>query len=148
MSALLKIYDKNLGKERQLVQTLKVVSEKISIRDLIRQRVEAEAKSLNDQLSGEVSVEGLGQQQAKSLVVPGFVETVLNGHRRYGRIRATKASEKIDIKQQIEVAFLAFEKNQFLMLFDDRQVTDLDQEVAVTETSVATFIRLTPLVGG
>ena len=46
------------------------------------------------------------------------------------------------------VALDAFEGGGFFLLFDDRQVESLDDELGLTERSVAGFVQLLPLVGG
>ena len=45
-------------------------------------------------------------------------------------------------------ALAAFANNRFILLVDDRQVEGLDDEITLTDSSVVTFLRLTPLVGG
>ena len=66
---------------------------------------------------------------------------MLNGYRiREGR--------KIDWEAQLEKALDAFQRNGFLLLVDDRQLTDLDEEVVLKPGSQVTFLRLVPLVGG
>lgn len=55
---------------------------------------------------------------------------------------------RADPEVQIERALAAFGANAFLMLVDDRQVTDLTEEITITDTTVVTFLTLTPLQGG
>lgn len=45
-------------------------------------------------------------------------------------------------------ALAAFERNRFLVMIDDHQVTDLDEMVAVPAGTSVTFLRLLPLKGG
>jgi hypothetical protein len=150
VSAVLKVYDKTLGRERKQVISVRLVSQKISVRDIISRRIQYEANALLQRYQKSTVTAPLSAEKISNLVVPGFVETVLNGPRKYGGSREgeVSASPLIDMEQQLAVAFEAFEKNQFLLLFDDKQVTSLDQDVTVTDTSSATFIRLVPLVGG
>lgn len=149
MSAALKIFDKNLGKERKLVHEIKLVSERVTVRDVIRRRIEAEAKALQEQLA-KPAPDSLATFAGNNLVLPGFVESILNGNRTYGAVRQTKPKPvtRIDVEAQHDLACEAFQKNSFIMLFDDRQVGGLDDLLTVRENSTATFVRLTPLVGG
>ena len=42
----------------------------------------------------------------------------------------------------------AFEKTGFLILVDDRQITDLDTEIEIHHDTAVSFLRLVPLIGG
>ncbi len=42
----------------------------------------------------------------------------------------------------------AFEKTGFLILVDDRQITDLDTEIEIRHDAAVSFLRLVPLIGG
>jgi hypothetical protein len=43
---------------------------------------------------------------------------------------------------------VAFKRNGFVVLVDDRQVTDLDEVLEVSADTEVSFVRLVPLVGG
>ena len=45
-------------------------------------------------------------------------------------------------------ALHAFENNGFFLLVNDRQVESLDEEIWLGEGATASFLKLTPLVGG
>jgi len=45
-------------------------------------------------------------------------------------------------------ALEAFSRNGFFLLVDDKQVTELDTKVELSEVSIVQFIKLVPLVGG
>jgi hypothetical protein len=55
---------------------------------------------------------------------------------------------RLDWEQQADRAVEAFGRNGFFVLIDDRQVTDLDEELALTADSDIRFVRLVQLVGG
>ena len=131
MEALLPVFDDSPGQERRTVLTLRLASERITARDLIRRRVEEEVESFN---SAESEV-FLG------LIEPTDAERSLNGYRLRKRRR-------LDAEKQVAVALQAFANNGFVLLFDDRQVEDLDEELTIAEGSIATFLKLVPLVGG
>ena len=48
----------------------------------------------------------------------------------------------------LDQAVQAFQRNGFILLVDDRQLTDLEEEVVLKPGSQVTFLRLIPLVGG
>ena len=131
MSAALRIYDEIPGTERRARVTLRLASERITAREVIRQRVEAEVAAFN----------ATKDDVFQGLIQPSESERLLNGFKLRKR-------RPLDVEQQVAVALEAFEKNGFLLLFDDRQVEDLDEVVTVTPESSATFLRLVPLVGG
>ncbi|RZT26284.1 hypothetical protein EV649_0025 [Kribbella sp. VKM Ac-2569] len=55
---------------------------------------------------------------------------------------------QLDWEQQAERAIEAFGRNGFFVLVDDRQVTELDEELELTADSDIRFVRLVQLVGG
>ncbi|WP_239112948.1 hypothetical protein [Halomicronema sp. CCY15110] len=75
------------------------------------------------------------------LVRPTEAEQTLNGYR-------LATPRQLDWEQQAELAIAAFLANGFLILVGDRQVTELDEEIAVSPEQTVTFLRLVPLVGG
>lgn len=110
---------------------LDLLTERVSARELIRSRVYQEVREYNAKTPGHF----------QGLVQPTEAERVLNGYRiRQGR--------KIDWEAQFAKALDAFQRNGFLLLVDDRQLTDLEEEVEVKPGSEVSFLRLVPLVGG
>ena len=55
---------------------------------------------------------------------------------------------QLDWEQQADRAIEAFGRNGFFVLVDDRQVTELDEELELTADSDIRFVRLIQLVGG
>jgi hypothetical protein len=131
MTAVVQVVDESLSGERRPAVTLRLVSEKVSARELVRQRVEHEVAAYNTHL-GEVY---------QGLVQPTEAESTLNGYRM-------RRPRPLDPQQQVEVAWAAFERNGFVMLVDDRQVESLDDELVLSPGTVISFIKLVPLVGG
>ena len=110
---------------------LEFLTECVTARELIRSRVYQEVTEYNARTPGYF----------RGLVQPNEAERVLNGYRiREGR--------KIDWEAQFDQAVQAFQRNGFILLADDRQLTDLDEEVVLKPGSQVTFLRLVPLVGG
>lgn len=49
---------------------------------------------------------------------------------------------------QLQQAIYAFEKNRFMVLVDEKQITKIDEKIDLAEYSSIQFIQLIPLVGG
>lgn len=112
---------------------LEISQEMLTARELITQRVQQEVAAYNDQQTGIY----------RGLVQPIDSERLLNGDTY--RLRHTK---RIDAEQQVYRALEAFRTNGFFLLVNDRQVETLDEEIWLGEGATASFLKLTPLVGG
>ena len=111
---------------------LSFLDERVSLRELIRSRVHQEVKDFNAE----------HPEHFRGLVQPTDTERTLNGFRFQTKVRA------IDWQVQFDLAVEAFESGGFLVLVDDKQVTDLDAEINLTVATEAVFLKLVPLVGG
>ena len=111
--------------------TVEFLTEKVSVRELIRSRVYQEVQDFNHRQP----------QVFQGLVQPTDTEKTLNGFK-------LRTPRQIDWKKQFEKAVDAFGRNGFLLLIDDRQAQDLEEEVTVTPETRVTFLKLVPLVGG
>ncbi|MGD8644491.1 MAG: hypothetical protein PVI15_09395 [Chromatiales bacterium] len=131
MHATLTVYDETATGKRLGSFELQLVSERISVRDLIRRRIEHEVDVYNREEPGYF----------KGLVQPTDAEATLNGYKLSKRRR-------LDAEQQYAQALRAFESNGFFMLVDDRQVEGLDEEITIGEHTEVSFVKLVPLVGG
>jgi hypothetical protein len=134
MSTTLKIRDEttfSLGADGERVFTLDLPEERITVRDLIRARVNREVLDYNlDQ-----------PEYFQGLVQPSDAERSLNGFKMRKRRR-------IDPERQFELARRAFYSNGFILLIDDRQVDELEEEIEIRADTTVTFLKLVPLVGG
>jgi len=110
---------------------LEISQEMLTVRELIARRVHDEVTAYNERQSG----------MFQGLVQPTESEKVLNGY----RLRPHKL---IDAEQQVYRALEAFQQNGFFVLVNDRQVESLDEEVWLGSGATASFLKLTPLVGG
>jgi len=115
---------------------LEFPSERIAVRELIRERVYQEVQDFNRQENERIF---------RGLVQPTDTERVLNGPRQEYRL---KQHRQIDWKPQFEKAIEAYERNGFFILIDDQQAESLDQEFTVKPRTQISFVRLTMLVGG
>jgi len=136
MSITLTVRDETAAGEIQHETPLVFPAERITVRELIRERVYQEVQDFNQRQGGKVF---------RGLVQPTQTERVLNGNRH--EFHLPKARQ-IDWKEQYEKALDAFERNGFFILIDNTQATSLDQELEVTPGTAVSFVRLTMLVGG
>jgi hypothetical protein len=156
MNAVLEIYDERRpGAKRELRHRLELPVERITARDLIRCRIEAEVAIHNAaervRFDGEIAAcEANRDAPNEWLVTPGAVERALNGPRgAYGPgVKTPNSMTLIESEPLIAVALEAFARNGFFMIFDGRQIADLDEVLTVEHDSALTFLRLVPLVGG
>jgi hypothetical protein len=145
MQSVVKIVDECFGTgagERRPALELRLVSERITARELIRRRIADEVETANRQRADYAA----GHARSRSFLIPfgaDAAEVKLNvPGARPARPRL------FDEKAEYERAIAAFGKNQFILLFDERQIEQLDDAIAVTPHSEAVFLYLTPLVGG
>ena len=111
--------------------TLDLLSERITVRELIRTRVYQEVRDYNLHQS----------EYFRGLVQPTHAERTLNGFKIQQRRR-------IDPEKQFERAIESFYRNGFLVLVNDRQVDELEEEIGIQPDTTVTFLKLVPLVGG
>ena len=131
MSVTLTIYDETLSGEKMPRLRLDFAVQRITVRDLIRDRVYQEVRDYNQSQP----------EYFKGLVQPTDSEQVLNGYKMLKQ-------RSIDWEKQYEKAVQVFQHNGFIILVNDRQVEDLDKEIELTEELPISFLRLIPLVGG
>jgi hypothetical protein len=148
MTALLKIRDEFLSAKKQDDRAdtapvdLRLVSEKVSPREIIRQRVFAEVAEINEQRIANakahlrtrsflIQVEDNSPEARLNLPLPGRPRSSL-----------------LDAETEFAKALKGFTSNRFIMLFDDRQVDGLEDDLTVMPGSEVTFVHLTPLKGG
>jgi hypothetical protein len=131
MTTTLTVRDEAASGESLRETVLEFLTERITVRELIRSRVFQEVKDFNAQSSDVF----------QGLVQPSETERTLNGF-RVGRDR------QIDWEQQYELALRAFDGNGVLVLVDDRQAESLDDEIVIAPKTTVTFLKLIPLIGG
>jgi hypothetical protein len=130
MSVALKIVDQTLGIHPPVTRELRLVSERITLRELLKRRIDEEVAELN---AG-------GGDEIKPLVAPMEQESRLNGEKPTRRT--------VDPERQLAAAVEAFERRRIVIIVDSRQVLDLDQAIVVTPDTEVRFLKLVPLVGG
>ena len=136
MSATLTVRDETPAGGVTNEWSLEFLSETISVRDLIRERVYQEVQDHNIRPQAGGAYRGLVQPEGYAQAPSG------------PKARAKGEPRPIDWKKQYETAVEAFEANQVLILINDRQAESLDQTFTIGPESAVTFLRLTLLVGG
>src|SRR5215510_7999836 len=106
---------------------LDLLTERITVRELIRSRVYQEVEDFNRQKGTHF----------QGLVQPSNTEATANGFR-------LKAKRSIEWKPQFEQAIEGFEKGRILILVGERQAESLDETIEVKPGTVVSFLRLVP----
>ncbi len=132
MATTLTIRDEETSGKTVREFSLECLTERITVRELIRSRVYQEVKDHNTKRN---------LSEFQGLVQPTDAERTLNGYR-------LKHPRQVDWKQQFETALRAFEQNQILVLVNEQQMESLDDEIEIAPETSVSFLRLTPLVGG
>lgn len=131
MPATLTIHDETASGQKTNTFTLACLTERMSVRELIRARIYQEVQDYNQR----------EPEYFRGLVEPTAAERVLNGYK-------LKAKRKIDWQEQFQRALEAFHRNGFFVLVGDRQAESLDEEFEVKVETEVSFVKLVPLVGG
>jgi hypothetical protein len=131
MATRLKVRDETTAGQKTGEYVLDLLTERLTVRELIRSRVYQEVQDYN--LKRPEHFEGLVQ--------PSSSEQLLNGCKD-GRSRA------IDWHRQFDAAVEAFQGRRVIILINDHQVADLDDEIVIQPDTQVTFLKLVPLVGG
>ena len=131
MQATLTIRDETTFDRQGRIFTLDVLTEQITVRELIRSRVYQEVKDFNTRQP----------EYYRGLVQPGEAEQTLNGFKLRKR-------RQLDWERQFEKAIEAFRFFGFIILVDNHQVSELDEVIEIKPETTITFLKLIPLVGG
>jgi hypothetical protein len=131
MPATLTVRDESTSGKTLNEFVLDLLTERITVRELIRSRVYQEVQDYNRRLP----------ERFRGLVQPTDAEETLNGFK-------LKKPRQIDWKAQFDKALEAFEANRVVILVNERQAESLDEEIVVGPETSVSFLRLTMLVGG
>jgi hypothetical protein len=114
--------DETTSGDRDAGRGLDVPEDRLTVRELIRRRVHQDAAEHH----------------------------AAGGPRHRGPVRPREAApgRRTDPAARTERALRAFEGNGLLVLVGDRQITELDEEIALPPGTEITFLTLVPLVGG
>ena len=131
MPATLTIRDETATGELLGETVLEFLTERITVRELIRSRVYQEVKDYNTKRP----------EYFRGLVQPSDAEKTLDGYK-------IRKARQVNWKAQFEAAVEAFEQNRIVVLVDDRQAEGLDEEIVIAPRTKLSFLKLVPLVGG
>ena len=131
MPTTLTIHDETSSGEKTHSFTLECLTERMTVRELLRARIYQEVQDYNTR----------EPEYFRGLVEPTQAERTLNGYRLRER-------RKLDWQEQFQRATEAFERNGFFVLVGDRQAATLDEEFEVKVDTEVSFVKLVPLVGG
>lgn len=110
---------------------LKLSSESISVAELIRTRVYQEVNEYNQKKP----------EYYRGLVQPAQAEVVLNGFR-------LDRKHRLDPENQVNIAMAAFRRNEFVLIVNEKQITDPDFCIQVSPLTKVSFLKLASMVGG
>jgi hypothetical protein len=129
MSVALKIVDQTLGVDPPVRRELRLASERTTLRELIKRRIDEEVAELN-----------AGSEDVRPLVTPTEQERRLN--------KEKPSRQRIDAERQLAAAVEAFERTRIVIIVDGKQMLELDRPITVSPDTEIRFIKLVPLVGG
>jgi len=129
MALTLSVFDETTAGERRTAGAFQFDAATLTLREIIRLRLQQEVERFN-RSQAEVF---------RGLVQPEETERTLNGVRE---------RRPLDWQKQFEKALAAFQGNSLMVLVDDRQITELDEAIHLTEQTKVTFLKLLPLMGG
>jgi hypothetical protein len=133
MSTTLTIKDESIYSSfgDQYVFKLSLKTDRLTVRELIRARVEREVAEYNMRQSDKL----YGLLQARE------TEQAHNNAR-------PRKFQPLDWQEQFDKAVQAFQRNGFIILVDQQQVESLDTWIEVKPETEVTFLKLVALVGG
>ena len=127
----LQIHDETASGQKTNSFTLDCLTERMTVRELIRARIYQEVQDHNR--SGATIFRGLVQ--------PTDTEKSLNGF-KFSKPRT------LDWEEHYRQALEAFGRNGFFVVVGNRQAESLDEEFVVASETEVSFVKLVPLVGG
>ena len=131
MPTTLTIRDETAAGELLGQTVLEFLTERITVRELIRSRVYQEVQDYNTRKPDHFT----------GLVQPSDAERTLNGF-------TLRKPREVDWREQFRLATEAFEQNRVMILINDRQAEGLDETIDLTPQTQVSFLKLVPLVGG
>jgi hypothetical protein len=131
MPGTLTIRDTSMSGETLHEWSLDVLTERITVSELIRSRIYQEVQDYNRRQPARFA----------GLIEPDEDERLLNGEK-------PAKPRQIDWNRQFDRVLQAFRKNQILILLGERQLTDLEEEIVIGPGTEVSFLRLTLLTGG
>jgi len=126
------VIDETLSGERMRSFTIESLTERMTVRDIIRARIWQEVQDYN--------------AQSKITAFLGLIQPTEEEARRNGKL--SRLFKPVDWERQYKAALRAFETNGFFILIGDRQASSLEEEFLIEAETEVSFVKLVPLVGG
>lgn len=128
----LHVHDETTTGDRTGETVLEFMTDRITVRELIRSRVYQEVQDYN-----------LRKTTApfRGLVQPSPTEQALNKS-------GSSSPRELDWKRQFAAACEAFAAGRVLILIDEHQAEDLEEAIVIAPGTDVAFLKLVPLVGG
>jgi hypothetical protein len=141
MGISVRIIDEQFGKTKTPIFDILYPTESVTVRDFITRRVEEEVAQVN---SMKRDPDRIDEQHRMFLagLTKMSPEVLLN------KKSQRRSRRMVDVKHAIDTALKAFMKGDFFLLYDNKQVEDLNETLLLKPDSEAVFLRLTPLIGG
>lgn len=126
-----RLVDESPGNAEQLWLSIEAPSERLTLRDLIRLRVECEVECYNACLP----------ERYHGLIEVDERERILQGDR-------PSPNKPLEPETQVVRAWKAFDRNGFFVSVDGRSIGSLDETICIAPESDIRFLKLVPLMGG
>ena len=132
---LLAVRDESVAGQPLHEVAIEFLTERITVKDLVRERVRQEVRHFNRK----------GDEEFRGLVQPAGAEMVLNDRTTAFRMQKHRT---LDVDEQVQRALEGFTNNSYFILINDKQAESLEEEFLISPTTRISFVKLTPLVGG
>jgi len=142
MGISVRIIDEQFGKAKTPIFDILYPQDSLTVRDFITRRVEEEVAHVNSMKRDPDRIEAEHRMFLAGLTKMS-PEVLLNGS-----LKKRRGKSPIDVKKAVNTALKAFKKGEYFLLYDNKQVEDLDTTLLLKPDSEAVFLRLTPLIGG
>ena len=110
--------------------------------------LEQQTMRVSDLIAQAVTTQVMLRRVARGPARDFLDEEALRQQLARGRVALDKDSVEPDLAREIERARQGFAEGRYRMILDGSWLSDLDEEVELTDHGKLVFLRLTPLVGG
>jgi hypothetical protein len=142
MGISIRIIDEQFGKTKTPIFDLIYAQETITAREFITRRVEEEIAQIQEKQKDPQRIKAQHRMFLAGLTKTSPEVFLNNSPKSFHRIKA------IDVNRAIKTALSAFRAGHYFLLFNDKQVENLDDLLILRPESEAIFVQLTPLIGG
>ena len=126
-----RLVDETPGRVEQLWLSIETPKERLTLRELIRLRVEREVQRYN----------ACRPERYHGLIEVEEAERILQGDR-------PAPDKALDALEQAERACKSFERHGFFVSVDGRSIGSLDEEILIGPETDIRFLKIVPLMGG